>query len=156
MSHAVSKTTTDPDQVLRLNNQLCFPLYAATRLMVQSYQPHLDALGLTYPQYLVMLVLWETDAQSVRALAKTLRLDSPTLTEILKKLAKAGLIDRQRLPTDARTVINSLTPRGKKLKIAARRVPAQLVCRFGDRLGDVSSLKVQLETLMDILEARAD
>src|SRR5690242_17480595 len=119
------------DDFLRLDNQVCFPLYAATRAMVQAYQPLLGPLGLTYPQYLVLLVLWEQDGLSVKQLGERLYLDSGTLTPLLKRLEAAGLVRKERSAPDARVVTVTLTPAGRRLKRRAAGVPAQLACRLG-------------------------
>src|SRR4051812_33126791 len=94
------------DEFLKLGNQLCFPLYAASRLVVQAYGPLLEQLGLTYPQYLVLLILWERDGATVREIGEQLYLDSGTLTPVLKRLGQAGLVKRVRSATDERNVEN--------------------------------------------------
>ena len=101
------------DDPLRLDVQLCFPLYAAARAMTQVYAPLLSKLGLTYPQYLVMLVLWETDGVTVKALGERLYLDSGTLTPLLKRLETQGLVRRERSKEDARSVRVHLTAPGR-------------------------------------------
>lgn len=117
---------------LQLDQQLCFALYAASRAMTQAYQPLLAPLGLTYPQYLTMLVLWEQDDISVKQLGERLHLDSGTLTPLLKRLQGAGLLQRQRSSEDERSVVIRLTPSGKLLEEQAAAIPATLLCRFGD------------------------
>ncbi|WP_461101568.1 MarR family winged helix-turn-helix transcriptional regulator [Spirosoma koreense] len=119
------------NELLKLENQLCFPLYAASRLVTQCYQPVLDELGLTYPQYLVLLVLWETDAVSVKVLSEKLRLQSNTLTPLLKRMQEMGLIDRVRSQEDERSVIISLTPKGNQLQSEAPKVVNQLMTNMG-------------------------
>ena len=99
----------------RLDNQLCFRLYTASRLITQAYHPLLSGHGLTYPQYLVLLVLWEQDAQPVNDIAKRLKLETNTITPLLQRMEKAGLLLRRKGETDARQMIVSLTPQGKKL-----------------------------------------
>jgi DNA-binding MarR family transcriptional regulator len=116
------------DEALRLDQQVCFPLYAAANAMGRLYRPILEPLGLTYPQYLVMLVLWQEDRQSVSGLGALLHLDSGTLTPLLKRLEAAGLVVRRRDTDDERRVLISLTAAGKKLKIKAREVPEQIRC----------------------------
>ena len=114
-------------EILKLQNQVCFPLYAASRLVVQAYRPLLADLGLTYPQYLVMLVLWEQDGVSVGHLGERLYLDSGTLTPLLKRLEKQGLVERKRSVQDDRTVENFLTEEGKLLKEQAVGIPTEVV-----------------------------
>ena len=106
----------DPDQALLLDNQLCFALYSASLAMTKLYKPLLDELGLTYPQYLAMLVLWERDGLTVSELGERLSLDSGTLTPLLKRLEAAGLIARIRAVEDERRVHITLTAAGRKLK----------------------------------------
>lgn len=144
----VDTATSDADAALRLSSQLCFPLYAAARLMVQAYKPHLDPLGLTYPQYLTMLVLWEEDSLSVRTIADRLALDSATLTQILKNLESAGLVTRTRVKGDARTVVNQLTRKGQRLKLKAASLPHDLVCKHGAEVAELSEIKPALERLV--------
>ena len=114
---------------LRLDQQLCFPLYAASNLMTRLYRPLLDELGLTYPQYLAMLVLWEASPCTVSALGERLLLDSGTLTPLLKRLETAGLVRRTRDVADERRVLVSLTDDGLALRARADGVPHRLVCR---------------------------
>jgi len=143
-----------PDDDLRLDSQVCFPLYAASRLMMQLYKPHLDKLGLTYPQYLVMMVLWGKNALSVKEIGGVLHLDSATLTQVLGNLEKAELIKRERIKGDARTVINTLTAQGRALKKRARRVPKGMACEFEGRIDEVAALRPQLQMLVLILAER--
>lgn len=114
------------DEALKLDNQLCFPLYAAARKITSSYAPVLKPLGLTYTQYLVMLVLWENDNVMVGDLGKKLYLDTGTLTPLLKKLEEHGLITRRRCPDDERCVRVSLTKKGRDLKVQAREIPQKI------------------------------
>src|SRR5438105_12628747 len=108
-----------PDQLLRLDNQLCFALYSASLAMTKLYKPLLDPLGLTYPQYLAMLVLWERDGITVSELGERLQLDSGTLTPLLKRLESQGLLARERDRADERRVLLQLTPAGRALKARA-------------------------------------
>ena len=112
---------------LRLDDQICFPLYAAARAVQQRYRPLLTTLGLTYPQYLVLLVLWEEDGLSVGDLGERLLLDSGTLTPLLKRLTAAGLVTRRRAEDDGRVVLVHLTKAGVALQAQAEAVPRQLV-----------------------------
>lgn len=110
-------------ETLRLENQLCFPLYAASREIIKHYRPHLDALGLTYTQYIVLLVLWEDGTTSVRDLGRKLYLDSGTLTPVLKTLEKNGLITRRRSEQDERVLLVGVTKAGSALKAKAAEIP---------------------------------
>ena len=111
---------------LRLSNQICFPLYAIAKEIVRKYSPFLDELDLTYPQYLVMLVLWEFGEQSVGEIGDKLHLDSGTLTPLLKRLQSKDLIARTRSQTDERTVIITLTNQGRALEHKAVNIPYQV------------------------------
>ncbi|RKH50016.1 MarR family winged helix-turn-helix transcriptional regulator [Corallococcus llansteffanensis] len=130
-----------PEDFLRLDLQLCFPLYAASRAMVQAYTPLLSKLGLTYPQYLVMLVLWETDGVTVKALGEKLYLDSGTLTPLLKRLETLAFVRRERSKEDARSVRVSLTPQGRALRRKATSIPEAIACRTGLSLEELSRLR---------------
>jgi DNA-binding MarR family transcriptional regulator len=136
------------DEFLKLGNQLCFPLYAASRLVVQAYGPLLEQLGLTYPQYLVLLILWERDGATVREIGEQLYLDSGTLTPVLKRLGQAGLVKRVRSATDERNVENWLTRPGKALKSRAARVPQELFCNLGMPGGEFEELRGALVALL--------
>lgn len=118
--------TAGADEALKLENQLCFPLYAAARSVVGAYTPLLKPLGLTYTQYIVMMSLWERDDVTVGELGKRLRLDNGTLTPLLKKMEKAGLVERNRSAEDERRVKVTLTDKGRDLKNGAGRVPAEM------------------------------
>ncbi|MBR0246313.1 MAG: MarR family transcriptional regulator [Bacteroidales bacterium] len=111
---------------LKLNNQLCFRLYTASRLITQAYHPLLSGIGLTYPQYLVMMVLWEQDAQPVNDIAKKLYLETNTVTPLLKRMEAEGFISRSKGKADARQVIVKLTPKGRELESKAGCIPFQL------------------------------
>ncbi|MFC3625387.1 MarR family winged helix-turn-helix transcriptional regulator [Vogesella amnigena] len=136
---------------LRLETQLCFALYAASRAMAQAYQPLLAPLGLTYPQYLAMLVLWEADGISVKRLGERLQLDSGTLTPLLKRLEAAGLLQRQRCNSDERSVLLYLTASGLALQQAAEQVPARL--QQSRRCStNCADLQQQLQRLIRLLQ----
>lgn len=122
-----SKATNPSDASLLLDNQLCFAMYSTSLAMTKLYKPLLAELGLTYPQYLVMLVLWEQDDVTVSALGERLFLDSGTLTPLLKRLEAAGLLVRNRSAQDERRVQISLTAAGNALKTLAAKVPACMV-----------------------------
>lgn len=111
---------------LKLGNQLCFRLYTASRLITQAYHPLLSGIGLTYPQYLVMMVLWEQDAQPVNDIAKKLYLETNTVTPLLKRMEAEGFVERSRSKADARQVIVSLTEKGRKLEEKASCIPYEL------------------------------
>ncbi len=113
-------------EALRLDRQLCFPLYAASREVIKRYYPLLESIGLTYTQYVAMMVLWEEHEISVRDLGKRLYLDSGTLTPLLKSMEKKGLLTRRRSEADERVVLVSLTQEGEALKEQAASVPAQM------------------------------
>lgn len=111
---------------LKLENQMCFPLYAAAREVVKLYRPHLDKINLTYTQYIAMMVLWEQGSTTVKELGNALYLDSGTLTPLLKKMEAKGLITRRRSEADERSLIVSLTAEGEALKDKALSVPHQM------------------------------
>ena len=117
---------TERFDALKLENQLCFPLYAASRAVIRLYHDSLSALDLTYTQYLVMMVLWEQDGRSVKELSAALMLDSGTLTPLLKSMEKKGLVTRRRSPEDERSVVISLTEAGTALRAKAVDVPTQV------------------------------
>ncbi|MBQ8541259.1 MAG: MarR family transcriptional regulator [Clostridia bacterium] len=115
----------NPD-ALKLENQLCFPLYAASKEVVRKYRPYLDALDLTYTQYIAMMVLWEEKSINVKALGARLFLDSGTLTPMLKSMEAKGLITRTRSKADERVVVATITQKGEELKKAAKAVPLKM------------------------------
>jgi len=132
---------------LRLENQLCFALHAASRAMTGAYQPLLEKLGVTYPQYLVLLLLWEEDGVHVSHLGERLHLDSGTLTPLLKRLETHGLVERRRSASDERVVEVFLTAEGKRLKRRAMDVPAALLCRTDLSIPQLEKLRATLQTL---------
>jgi DNA-binding MarR family transcriptional regulator len=145
------------EQALKLEAQLCFPLYAASNLLTRLYRPLLEELGLTYPQYLVMLVLWERRSARVGELSTALYLDSGTLTPLLKRLEANGLVRRERSAEDERRVEVSLTREGEALKKRALEVPGALACRVGLGNEQFIGLRAELRALMELLgEANAD
>ncbi len=143
----------DPDDLLRLDRQVCFPLYAAINLLTRLYGPVLAELGLTYPQYLVLLVLWETQPLSVGDLGRRLYLDSGTLTPLLKRMEQAGLVTRTRDPDDERRVLIDLTSAGKAMKARASHVPATLAA--GRSIEDLDALRDQVNELVRTLTPKA-
>jgi len=139
----------DRKQLLQLDSQVCFPLYAASRAMLQVYQPLLQPLGLTYPQYLVMMVLWENDGTPVRKLCERLYLDSGTLTPLLDRLEEAGLVKRKRSTEDARVVDIWLTAAGKRLEKRAQDVPEALGCKLRMSPAQLVRLRSMLHELFE-------
>src|SRR3954468_13386300 len=142
-----------PDEALRLDNQLCFALYSASLAMTKLYKPLLDELGLTYPQYLVMLVLWERDALMGSELGQRLYLDSCTLTPLLKRLETAGLVSRVRAVEDERRVHIHLTAAGRKLKSRAAKVPGCVLAASQCSVPELLQLTEQVRTLRERLAA---
>ena len=112
---------------LKLSNQLCFPIYAASRLITREYQPHLDKLGITYPQYLVLMVLWENDGLTVNEIAGKLILNTNTVTPLLKRMETMKIITRTRSGDDERKVLVRLTQKGKDMRVQAASIPLELV-----------------------------
>ncbi|TCB47706.1 MarR family transcriptional regulator [Acinetobacter sp. ANC 4779] len=137
---------------LCLDEQLCFPIYAASNLIVKAYRPFLEPLELTYPQYLVMLVLWEKDSISVGDLGQILHLDSGTLTPLLKRMEKSEIISRSRDPKDERRVLISLKEKGRQLRASAEKIPKELSQSI--KLENLSDLKDQLKLLVKALSEK--
>lgn len=132
---------------LLLDQQLCFALYSSSLAMTKLYKPLLAPLGLTYPQYLALLVLWERDGLTVSELGERLFLDSGTLTPLLKRMEAAGWLQRERAADDERRVIVSLTPEGRALRQKAKRIPLQLAQATRCDLGELASLTQRLQQL---------
>jgi DNA-binding MarR family transcriptional regulator len=147
--------TTQPsaDEMLRLDNQLCFAVYSASLAMTKLYKPLLDKLHLTYPQYLVMLVLWERDGLMVSELGERLSLDSGTLTPLLKRLEASGLVARIRDADDERRVRVTLTAAGRRLKARAADVPSCLLAAAQCSVPELIALTQQIQTLRDCIRA---
>jgi DNA-binding MarR family transcriptional regulator len=137
--------------MLALDSQFCFALYSASLAMTKTYKPLLDKLGLTYPQYLVMLVLWQEDGLLVKAIGEKLFLDSGTLTPLLKRLEASGFIVRARDLEDERQVRITLTREGRALKRRAQDIPQQVLCASGQSEQAVASLRAQLSSIRDDL-----
>lgn len=142
-----------PDQLLRLDNQICFAVYSAAHAFNRVYKPLLERLGLTYPQYLVMLVLWERDGVAVKDIGERLYLDSGTLTPLLKRLEQAGLIRRTRSTEDERRVLIGLTSQGQTLKDKARAVPPSILAASQCSVGELMAVKDEIVALRDRLNA---
>lgn len=143
------------EQGLLLEQQLCFDVYAASRAINKAYRPLLEALGLTYPQYLVMLVLWQHEAQTVKQLGEQLQLDSGTLSPLLKRLESAGFLQRQRRASDEREVEIQLTDAGRALRQQASNVPASIFQALGLNASDYFELKRLLHQVMASVEANS-
>jgi len=143
--------SADAGAWLALDHQLCFALYSASLAMTKAYKPLLAPLGLTYPQYLVMLVLWEGDGVTVSQLGERLRLDSGTLTPLLKRLEAQALLQRLRDTADERRVLLQLTPAGRGLKARALGVPQAIACATACDLQQIGALAAQLGALRDRL-----
>lgn len=142
----------DPvDEALLLDNQLCFALYRASNRIVRSYRPLLEPLGVTYSQYITLLVLWDEAPLSVGDMGQRLDLDSGTLTPLLKRMEQAGLVARQRSPDDERRVMIDLTPAGRALREKARSVPFDLFAKTQLTEGELVDLRERLKSLANAL-----
>ena len=133
---------------MKLGNQLCFSLYAASREVIKTYKPLLDKYGLTYTQYIAMLVVWEYEKITVKEMGQKLHLDSGTLTPVLKKLLSMELIDKYRDKDDDRVVIVEVTEKGRKMTDEIIEVPEKMYCKFGKNIEDVVELKRLLDNLL--------
>lgn len=151
MSQPPKQPAPVPGNMLALENQFCFALYSASHAVTKTYKPLLDRLGLTYPQYLVMLVLWEQDAILVKDIGARLFLDSGTLTPLLKRLEANGLVERRRDAHDERQVRISLSPTGRTLRTEAMAVPEQLLCASGKEAVALGRLRSELSSVRDDL-----
>lgn len=134
---------------LKLKNQICFPFYALSRLITRAYQPHLEKLGITYPQYLVLLVLWEKDGVAVQDISQKLILNTNTLTPLLKRMESLGLIKREKDTKDERKVMIYLTQQGITLQNAAASVPEKLVGNMGDISMELNELLAMREKIQE-------
>lgn len=143
----MARTTSNPNPAQQLDNQLCFALYSASLAMTKLYKPLLDALELTYPQYLVLLVLWESDGISVSQLGERLSLDSGTLTPLLKRMEAAGWLKRQRSQEDERRVHVLLSDAGRALQARAAHIPGCVMAQSGLALPDLVALTRQIQSL---------
>jgi DNA-binding MarR family transcriptional regulator len=130
--------------LVNLDELTCFALYAASRAVIQAYRPLLDEVGLTYPQYLALLVLWQHGPRPVKALGAALHLDSGTLSPLLKRLEAAGLVRRERQPGDERSVLVTLTPAGAELEARARDIPRRAACTYGVPVHELDQLRASL------------
>jgi len=145
---ALSLEPQPEKDLLKLENQLCFPLYAVSRMLTKAYQPYLLALDLTYPQYLVFLLLWEQEQLTVKELGEKLLLDSGTLTPLLKRMEQKRWLSRQRDPRDERSVLITLLPTGQALQAQARRIPEHILEKVDMSPAEVGALRTQLTHLL--------
>ncbi|CAO4180911.1 MarR family winged helix-turn-helix transcriptional regulator [Methylorubrum aminovorans] len=136
---------------LLLDNQLCYALYAAAHRMTKSYRPMLERMGLTYPQYLVLLVLWETDGITVSEIGRRLRLDSGTLTPVLKRLETSGLLNRSRRQSDEREVEIALTDQGRAMRSEAVAVRQSVMCQLNMSEPEIQAMRADLNALIENL-----
>ena len=144
---------------LKLENQICFPVYAASRLITREYQPHLEKLGITYPQYLVLMVLWEEDGITVNDIAAKLILNTNTVTPLLKRMEVMGIISRRRSMADERKVLITLTEKGRKMQEEAVTIPQQLMDelqQIGVTTDELIGLKRSLDRLINRLNDREE
>ena len=145
--------TDTVDAMLQLDNQLCFALYSTSLAMTKLYKPMLEEMGLTYPQYLAMLVLWEQDGLTVSELGERLYLDSGTLTPLLKRMESAGLLSRLRAVQDERRVHITLTAEGRKLKAKAAKIPGCIMSATQCSIPELVSLTQQVQSFRNRLTA---
>ena len=136
---------------LLLNNQLCFALYAATNSIIRYYRVYLKDIGITYPQYLVLLVLWEYESLSIKGIGKILKLDSPTITPIVQKLEKINMVKRERNKNDERVVFVSLTPKGINLETEVAEIQNKVACKTHLKTKEFNELKKTLNTLTETM-----
>lgn len=136
------------EDILKLENQVCFPVYALSREIIQRYRPLLDEIDITYPQYLVMLLLWENEKQTVGQLGEKLHLDSGTLTPLLKRLEQKGIINRKRSSNDERVVEISLTNTGMILEKKAACIPLKVVEELGITIDELKNLQLIVNNIL--------
>jgi MarR family transcriptional regulator, organic hydroperoxide resistance regulator len=141
---------------LRLDRQVCFALSVAARSVVALYRPVLEPMGLTHPQYLVMLALWERSPRSVKDLSAALALDPGTLSPLLKRLESAGLLTRRREPSDERVLAVTLTEAGRRLRSEAEKVPPAIVARLGMEIPELENLHAALSRVISAVRSTAD
>jgi len=138
----------DREDKIKLENQVCFPLYVASRMLTRAYQPLLNQLDITYPQYLVLMVLWEKDHLTVNEITQQLYLNTNTITPLLKRMEQAGIIQRNRSKEDERKVLISLAEKGKKMKEKAYCIPDEIFNKMGLSLTEIKQLKQTLSKLI--------
>jgi MarR family transcriptional regulator, organic hydroperoxide resistance regulator len=151
----MARKPPNADQLLQLDNQICFAVYSAAHAFNRVYKPLLDRLGLTYSQYLVMLVLWERDGVAVKEIGERLYLDSGTLTPLLKRLEQAGLIKRTRSSKDERQVLINLTSQGQALREKARAVPPSILAASQCSVAELTAVRDEIVALRDRLNMTA-
>ena len=139
------------DDIVPLEQQLCFSVYSAAHAFNAAYKPLLEPLGLTYPQYLVLLALWQKDGVSVKDIGTRLHLDSGTLTPLLKRLQASGYVRRGRNPSDERQLLVELTPEGQSLRARAAEVRKSLVCGLGQAEASIQALREQVDVMTGLL-----
>lgn len=142
---------TSPNELLKLDNQLCFALYVCSKEIIRKYKPLLDPLGLTYTSYITLLALWEEDNITVKELGNKLYLDSGTLTPLLKKLENQGYIIRVRSAQDERNVVIKLTTLGRELKNKATYIPQELICSTNLEAFNAADLLAKLHSFMELI-----
>lgn len=152
MSNCKEDSPLSADESLLLDNQVCFPLYSASNAIIRTYRPLLDQLDLTYSQYLVMMVLWESDGISVKDIGARLHLDSGTLTPLLKRLELKGYVVRARSESDERVRVLKLSNEGVLLKQKALSVPTQMKCKIPLELNELILLKQLCEKVIHTLD----
>ena len=145
---ATSPIQPAKNSLLKLESQLCFPFYAVSRLLTKTYQPLLHALDLTYPQYLVFLLLWEHEQLTVKELGEKLLLDSGTLTPLLKRMEQKQWLSRRRDPRDERSVIITLLPAGRALEAQADQIPTQMLDKMQMSEAEITALRTHLTHLL--------
>ncbi|MFT5484875.1 MAG: DNA-binding MarR family transcriptional regulator [Halieaceae bacterium] len=143
----MKKNDAVPPQLM-LENQLCFPLYSATNAVIRAYRPLLEVLGLTYLQYIVLMVFWQESSLNVKELGQRLRLDSGTLTPLLKRLESKGLVERKRSELDERVRIITITRQGMELQDRARHIPKELACAVALSQSQRGELKALCEQIL--------
>jgi MarR family transcriptional regulator, organic hydroperoxide resistance regulator len=141
------------EDLQKLENQICFPLYAASRLIIKKYNPLLESFNITYTQYLVLMVLWENNGISVSELGEKLYLDSGTLTPVLKKMESSELLKRERSNKDERSVIVTLTPQGKTLKKRLKDIPNKMGVCINAPNEDIIKLRTMLQNFIKSMES---
>jgi MarR family transcriptional regulator, organic hydroperoxide resistance regulator len=142
----------DKYESIKLDNQVCFSLYASSREIIKMYKPFLDKYNLTYTQYVAMLVLWEDEKSTVKDIGKRLHLDSGTLTPLLKKIESMGLVKRYRDVNDDRVVVVELTEEGRMLKEEVLEVPHEMACKINMSREELIDLKKKLDSLLKAIE----
>jgi len=142
------------NEQLKLSSQVCFPIYSASRLITKAYKPYLDEMGITYPQYLVLMVLWENDNLPVNQITEKLLLNTNTISPLLKRMEKSQLIQRSRSQEDERSVIIKLLDKGRSLKESAKPIPEKLLrilLNENIKISEILQLKEMLDSWIEIL-----